>query len=195
MRYLTVVILLAIAALAKGQCGQDSAVDHTPVQISMDTIPPPCYPFLCADHDSCHTVELRDSFSGVFELNNADEPFEIIVLDQCRWVVFDTCAIVGSSTPGFALFNTFPPMSTVLICGDGNRDIQVTVKHVPSANFPPFGPPILDLDTLCGPFVALDPIPLWRYAEVYIDPTTMQRVDRQDRIPYKYYLVRKCYQL
>lgn len=136
-------------------CDQDSVVDHTPITVGMDTTPPPCYPF-CTIVDSCHSVALDSGFSGVFELDNADEPFEIIVIDQCRWVVFDTCTVVRSTVPGFVLFNTFPPMSTVLICGMGNSQVTVFVKNTPSMGYPPFGPPILDLDTLCGPFTGID---------------------------------------
>jgi hypothetical protein len=151
-------MLLASALLARGQCGQDSTVDHTPITVGMDSVAPPCYPFDCTTHDSCHYVTMMDSFSGVFELSNVDEMFEIVILDRCRWVVFDTCTLVASTTPGFVLFNRFPPESTVMICGDGLSSILVTTKHVPSANFPPFGLAVLDIDTLCGPFTSLDPV-------------------------------------
>lgn len=190
LHVLLLFLLLSGSIFCQPPCAQDSCTDHTPITVEMDTIAPPCYPFGCNPiPDSCHVVALIDSFSGVFELSNADERFEIIVLDRCRWVVFDTCATVFATTPGFVLFRTFPPTSTVLICGDGDSDIQVTVKHTPSANFPPFGPPIYDIDTLCGPFVGIDgPIVQFKQYD-YFDPYNFQKVSELK--PNMYYIKRE----
>ncbi len=148
--------LLAFGSLyAQQPCAQDTAMDAVYLQFQMNQPPPACYPFACPV-DSCHSIALPDSFSGVVELSSEDVWFQVVVLDQCRWVVHDTCSIITAQTPGFAYFRTFPTKSTILVCGEAGRAVSIFAKGSPSGLHPAFGGSILDLDTLCLPVVSVD---------------------------------------
>jgi len=152
------IALMVAATISTAQtriCATDSLQNAIHTTIEMDAAPPPCYPFECYAPDACHSIQLQDSFVGVLDFGGNGQYFQVIVLDNCHWVVKDTCVRIGTQTPSFVLFNTFPIRSTLLVCGQAGTRVTIFPKRTPSIAYPQFGPPTIDLDTLCGPFVSI----------------------------------------
>jgi len=103
---------------------------------------------------------MSDTGSFVVNFGNAGGMFNVVVLEDCRWVVADTCVFIGNTTPSFEFRNYFNANSTLMVCGDPGAAVLIFAKPVPSMNFRPFRAPMYDLDTICGtmPTGGIEPI-------------------------------------
>lgn len=152
MKWIITLMLLPAMAFSQSPCPDDSIAMHIPKVMSMSSPPPPCYDPGCPI-DSCHYSAIPDTGSFVVNFSNAGGVFNISVVTSCRWVLFDTCVDVNSGTPSFEIRQHFTGNEQLMVCGSGGELMMVFSKHVPEGNFPSFGIPILDLDTICGPLL------------------------------------------
>jgi len=182
IRYMRTTIIFCFILMAflvgNGQsCPQDTIVPHTPMVIDMDASPPLCYDQGCKI-ELCHYTAIVDTGSFVVNFGNTGNMFEVSVVSDCRWMLFNTCTKIGSGTPSFEMHNYFTGNEQLMICGPTAAMLMVFTKHVPEMNYPPFGIPILDLDTVCGP---LNPITgpsagePRAYMDIYTFKTTYQQ--------------------
>lgn len=173
--FIAALVAATIITAQTRNCASDSLQNAIHTTIQMDEAPPPCYPFECYAPDACHAIQMQDSFVGVLDFGGSGQYFQVIVLDNCHLVVKDTCVRIGTQTPSFVLFNTFPNRSTLLVCGQSGTSVTIFPKVTPSMSYPAFAAPTIDLDTLCGPFVGIpQPIPhprqYWEFDGTYWRP-------------------------
>lgn len=148
--------LVPMSVVCQQPCPQDSMTLHVPKVMWMDAPPPSCYDPACPC-DSCHYTAIPDTGSFVVNFSNTGSVFNIAIVTSCRWVLYDTCVDVNSGTPSFEIRRKFSGDEQLMICGVGSDFLMVFAKHVPEGNFQPFGIPILDLDTICGPLLPIAP--------------------------------------
>ncbi len=143
----------------------------------MDASPPPCFQPDCMI-DSCHYTAIVDTGSFVMNFGNSGAMFNIEVVSGCRWVLYDTCTKIGSGTPSFEMNYYFTGNEDLMVCGSAGDLLMIFTKHVPEMNYPMFGAPILDLDTICGVLNAVEPSA--GGPKAYKDIYTFQIVDKNN---------------
>lgn len=147
--------------------GEDTEILDDPVL--------PCYTYQC-QVDSCHEWVLPDSFSGFFNVFTSAGPFYVSIQlwSDCHYIHLDTCARIDDSTvPSFGWSISLPMSSQIRICGPS---LPVTIYLKPGPGLDTLGPPIVDVDTLCGPFIGIDQPIIAPKRTRYFDPVTFKEV-------------------
>ena len=141
-------ILFLILASAYLAFGQDTLFEHAGRTFVMEDQPIDCFPFAC-NVAECATVNIADTGCIVMNFGSIGADFSISVIKNDRFVLLSECAFIGPATPSYQIERIFPDGSSIMVCGAGSDSIYIFYKAVPFQNYPPFGPPIIDMDTLC----------------------------------------------
>jgi hypothetical protein len=144
------ILLLFLPGRQCAQCFSDTLVPFTVLTYSLDSAAICGFPYTCPGVQMCHYWQLPDSFKGGVFIYNHGQPFEVIVLDSCRWVIMDTCVTIDSFPDGFQLHHNFPLNASLAVCGGASEPIQADIKPDPTGLLNNFGPRKMDLDTLCA---------------------------------------------
>lgn len=163
---LLLLLTLAVAYVAFGQCATDTIEPFSHSAFSMNQEPISCYPFKCPV-EACHYWQLPDSFKGGLFVYDADATVEILIFDSCLSVLVDTCLFIGVGPFGYSIHYNFPAKSMLVIGGQNDGPIGVSIKPDPSGLLNNFGPAICRIDTLCNlPTAITEPIKprrLWEF--------------------------------
>lgn len=158
-KLLTLLILVLLGSfLAFGQCATDTIEPFSHSLFTFNQEPISCYPFKCPV-EACHYWQLPDSFKGGLFVFDADATVEILIFDSCLSVLVDTCLFIGVGPFGYSIHYNFPPKSMLVIGGQNDASIGVSIKPDPSGLLNNFGPAICRIDTLCTvPTSIVEPI-------------------------------------
>lgn len=145
-------LLLQTAGIVFGQspCNQDTLVLLENAEFIMDSEPPNCWPMDCDSVAQCHTVLLPIGTEAI-GMKGDGNTYQLVLLQACRYQLWDTCVSIENQTPDVLLSDSFAPNTSLMVCGHSMSHFGIMAIDFPIGTPIYPRPAYLDLDTLCGP--------------------------------------------